>query len=125
MSLLNYRSLVLLVVFGLCGTVAAQQTDTPAGPQPSQNTKERSEQEKAIEKKEQSQRMLGVLPNFGVTSRQNARPLTPAEKFHLFRKSAFDPVEFAVVGLQAGIEQAEDQFPDYRQGVAGYGKRYG
>src|SRR5207248_6668091 len=84
-----------------------------------------SEQEKQVQKKEQSRRLLGIIPQFGVTSRQNAAPLTGAEKFHLFRKSAFDPIEFGLVGLQAGIEQASDQFPGYGQGAAGYGKRYG
>lgn len=69
--------------------------------------------------------MLGVIPNFGTTSRQDAPPLTPREKFHLFAKSAFDPVELSVVGLQAGISQGEDEFPEYGQGAAGYGKRYG
>jgi hypothetical protein len=29
------------------------------------------------------------------------------------------------VGFQAGLSQAEDEFPEYKQGVAGYGKRYG
>ncbi|HEX5315788.1 MAG TPA: hypothetical protein VFX22_03970 [Candidatus Kapabacteria bacterium] len=81
--------------------------------------------ERELEKKEQSQRMLGVVPQFGVTSRKDAPPLTSGEKFHLFTKSAFDPVEFGLVGLQAGISQAEDEFPEYGQGAAGYGKRYG
>jgi hypothetical protein len=85
----------------------------------------KSEEEKDIERKEQSQRILGVLPQFSVTSRQNAPPLTSGEKFHLFVKAAFDPVIFAVVGLQAGISQAEDEFPGYGQGAQGYAKRYG
>lgn len=78
-----------------------------------------------MERKEQSQRVLGVVPDFGVTSRQNASPLSPGEKFHLFAKSAFDPVTVAVAGLQAGLGQATDEFPGYGQGAAGYGKRFG
>ena len=69
--------------------------------------------------------MLGIIPQFGTTSRRNAPPLTGGEKFHLFLKSAFDPVELGTVGLQAAISQAEDEFPEYGQGAAGYGKRYG
>ena len=68
---------------------------------------------------------MGVLPQFGVTSRQDAPPLTPHEKFHLFVKSAFDPAQIGVVGLQAALSQAENEFPAYRQGAAGYGKRFG
>ena len=100
----------------------APKPETPGVPPPG---KTKTEQEKAIEKKEQSQRMLGVVPQFGVTSRLHAPALTPPEKLHLMIKSAFDPVEFGVVGLQAGISQANDEFPGYGQGAQGYGKRYG
>jgi hypothetical protein len=85
----------------------------------------KSEKEKEIERKEQSQRALGVLPQFGVTSRQNASPLTRGEKFHLFVKSAFDPVTIGVVGVQAALSQGENEFPAYGQGAQGYGKRFG
>jgi len=94
----------------------ASQAESPAP---------KSDQEKQIEKQEQSQRLLGVLPNFGTTSRRNPPPLSPSGKFHLFYKSAFDPVQLSVVGLQAGFSQAEDEFPEYGQGAAGFGKRYG
>ena len=60
-----------------------------------------------------------------VTNRQNALPLTPGEKFHLFAKQAFDPTEFAVTAAQAGLSQAENEFPGYGQGWKGYAKRYG
>lgn len=83
------------------------------------------ETEKQIEKREQSRRMVGVIPAFGITNRKNPPPLTPGGKFHLFVKSAFDPVQFGVVGLQAAISQSQDEFPEYGQGAAGYGKRYG
>jgi len=79
----------------------------------------------AIERKEQSQRVLGVLPHFGVTDRPDAPPLTSHEKFHLFARSAFDPVIIVVVGLQAGLSQAQNEFPAYGQGAKGYSKRFG
>jgi len=104
---------------------ASQSGSSPKAAAQQNPSKEKTEQEKKTEKQEQSQRMLGILPQFTVTSRNDATPLTPREKFHLFLKSAFDPVEFALVGAQAGISQAENQFPDYGQGAAGYGKRYG
>jgi hypothetical protein len=104
--------------------------DNAAPTQPNTSSKpanptEKSEEEKRIEREEQSHRILGVIPDFGNTSRHDASPLTSGQKFHLFAKSAFDPVELAVVGMQAGLSQAEDEFPEYGQGVAGYGKRYG
>ena len=49
----------------------------------------------------------------------DARPLTPAGKFRLFAKLAFDPVMIVVVGAQAGLSQADGQFKGYAQGTAG------
>lgn len=133
-----------------CGTALAQQTSTPdnaAKAQPGadnpvqssqssqtqatgtatpENTRtpQQGENEKEIEKKEQSQRALGIYPQFAVTSRQNAPPLTPGGKFHIFYKTAFDPFEFVLAGLQAGSDQAEDEFPAYGEGAKGFGKRF-
>jgi len=98
---------------------AAPATATQTGQTPPAD-----EKEKEIEKKEQSQRALGIYPQFAVTSRQNAPPLTPGGKFHLFYKTAFDPFEFILAGIQAGSDQAEDEFPAYGEGAKGLGKRY-
>lgn len=113
---LNLRRPLLLLCLLLPTVHLSAQTPSPG---------DKSQEEKEVEKREQSQRMLGVVPQFGTTSRHNAPPLTPREKFHLFAKSAFDPVELSVVGLQAAFSQAEDEFPEYGQGAQGYGKRYG
>src|SRR6266849_7656347 len=119
---MNLSNLTVLPLLGfwlcLLPAALAQQLDPQAPP-------DSPSQEKEIEKNEQSQRMLGVIPQFGTTSRHDAPPLSTGGEFHLFMKSAFDPVELSVVGLQAGIGQAEDEFPEYGQGTAGYGKRYG
>lgn len=120
---LNSKTLAIFVLAVCAGLYA--QTPPPDATEPGPSVQSKSEQEKEIEKKEQSQRMLGVIPQFGTTSRHDASPLTSGEKFHLFYKSAFDPVELSTVGLQAGLSQAEDEFPEYGQGAEGYGKRYG
>jgi hypothetical protein len=107
----------------------AQQTNSdpqkPPVQAPAPSSSAKTAEEKEVEKKEQSQRLLGVVPQFGVTSRHDAPPLTSGEKFHLFAKSAFDPVTIGIVGLQAGLSQAENEFPGYGQGAQGYGKRFG
>jgi hypothetical protein len=108
--------------------VAQQSASEPRPDTPAQGASPKSQtddEEKEIRKREQSRRMLGVVPQFSVTSRQDAPPLSPGDKFRLFAKSAFDPVEFGVVGLQAGLSQAENEFPEYGQGTEGYAKRYG
>jgi hypothetical protein len=120
-SYYNSAALFSICVVACLGVVA--QPSMSATPQSEPNGP-KSKPEKQIEKQEQSERMLGVIPQFGTTNRQNAPALTAAEKFHLFVKSAFDPAEFGVVGLQAAISQSTNEFPEYGQGAAGYGKRY-
>ena len=75
-------------------------------------------------KKEEQQRIFGIIPNFYVSYEQDAAPLTPKLKFQLAAKVLLDPVTFIGVGLVAASEQAGDN-PDYRQGAKGYGERYG
>ena len=62
---------------------------------------------------------------FGVTNRRHPPPLTPRQKFNLFLKGTVDPFNWATIGIQAGISQAYNDFPQYGQGAAGYAKRYG
>jgi Carboxypeptidase regulatory-like domain len=76
-------------------------------------------------KEQEKQRVLGVFPNFYVTYVHDAAPLSPKQKFELAWKSTIDPVNFAVTAGVAGLEQSQDQFNGYGQGVQGYAKRYG
>jgi hypothetical protein len=74
---------------------------------------------------EEHQRILGVVPNFNTTDNQNAAPLSARQKFRLAFRSAVDPFTFVAVAADAGISQAENDFPGYGQSAAGYGKRFG
>ena len=116
---------------------AAQQTTPPskdddaqAAPSSKPATKEterphaKEEDEREALRKQQSQRAL-ILPMFSVSNRQDAPPLKPGQKFHLFARTAFDPFMLAIVAGEAGVSQADNQFPAYGQGAAGYGKRFG
>lgn len=86
-----------------------------------------SQEEIATEqvKAEEQQRVLGLIPNFYVSYSPNPAPLTSKQKFDLAWKSSIDPVTFAVTGIFAGVEQAENTFSGYGQGTEGYAKRYG
>jgi hypothetical protein len=76
-------------------------------------------------REQEKQRVLGVFPNFYVTYVHDAAPLSPKQKFELAWKSTIDPVNLAVTGVIAGVQQAQDNFSSYGQGAQGYGKRYG
>jgi hypothetical protein len=74
---------------------------------------------------EEKQRILGVVPNFYTSYVWNAAPLSPGQKFHLALRSAVDPFTFIAAGVTAGIEQAQNSYEEYGQGVPGFAKRYG
>jgi Carboxypeptidase regulatory-like domain len=79
-----------------------------------------AEQIKAAEK----QRLMGVIPNFYTSYIYAAAPLTWKQKFSLATRGTFDPAAVIGVGLAAGLEQADNTYPGYGQGAAGYAKRY-
>jgi hypothetical protein len=72
--------------------------------------------------REETQRLLGIVPNAQVVYDSNPAPLTANRKFQLSFKGATDPVTFAAVGLIAGAEQAAGGPP---RGAKGYGERFG
>jgi hypothetical protein len=74
---------------------------------------------------EEQQRVVGFVPNYFVTYSKNVAPLTAKQKYSLGFHVILDPTHFLFAGIAAGIEQADDAFPGYHQGAAGYGKRYG
>jgi hypothetical protein len=86
-----------------------------------------SEREKAAEqiKDQEKQRILGILPQFNVSNISNAVGLSPQLKFELAFKTATDPITFLLSGINSAISQAQNSFPEYRQGAEGYGKRFG
>jgi hypothetical protein len=86
-----------------------------------------SQNEIAVEQlhEEETQRVLGVIPNFYVSYAPNAPPLSSRQKFNLAWKSSIDPISFLASGFFAGFEQATNVFSGYGQGAQGYAKRYG
>jgi hypothetical protein len=74
---------------------------------------------------EEKQRVLGFIPNFYVSYAPHPAPLSSKQKFALAWKTTVDPVSFALIGVIAGIQQSQNDFSGYGQGIQGYGKRYG
>jgi Carboxypeptidase regulatory-like domain len=76
-------------------------------------------------KVQETQRVLGLIPNFFVTYDPDAQPLNSRQKFELAWKSSVDPVTVVAVAAFAGVQQATNSFKGYGQGAQGYGKRFG
>jgi hypothetical protein len=76
-------------------------------------------------KVQEQQRLLAVIPNFYTSYVANAAPMSTKQKFGLAWKAAIDPTSFAIAGIIAGGQQANNSFPGYGQGAAGYANRFG
>lgn len=76
-------------------------------------------------KAEEQQRILGVIPNFYVSYDPHAVALTSKQKFQLAARTVIDPFTFLIVAGTAGVEQWQNHFIGYGQGMDGYAKRFG
>lgn len=72
----------------------------------------------------EQQRVLGFIPNFYVTYEPNPIALSSGQKFELAWKTTVDPINFAITGAIAGIQQSLDDYNGFGQGASGYAKRY-
>ena len=73
----------------------------------------------------QTKRILGIVPNFrAVSADQKLPPQSVKDKFITSTQDSFDYSAFIFAGILAGISQAEDSYPEFHQGAAGYGRYY-
>jgi hypothetical protein len=73
----------------------------------------------------QTKRILYIVPNFrAVSAGAKLPPQTVKDKFKTGALDSFDYSAFIFVGIQAGIAQATNSYPAFRQGAAGYGRYY-
>jgi hypothetical protein len=99
--------------------------DKPAD-QPSAQSNSQEDPKKTEDPKKKDDRMFYVMPNYlTVDGQSNVKPISWKEKFAISAKGSFDPYEFTVVGIVAGIRQADNSYPAFGQGMKGYAKRYG
>jgi hypothetical protein len=73
----------------------------------------------------QTKRILWVVPNFrAVSADQHLPPQSVKEKFKTATLDSVDYSSFIFVAGQAGVAQASNSYPEFRQGAAGYGRYY-
>ena len=114
----------------------AQQPPKEVEQQSAQKAEELQKEQRKAQKEEQHeraeeqlktqehQRVLGIIPAFNALNTPNGVPLTPGQKFRLAFKSTTDPFTFAFAAVDAGVNQLQDDYHGYGQGVAGYSKRF-
>jgi hypothetical protein len=104
-----------------------QKQDKPAEqPSAAGNSQDQNRPDQQNRKKNKDDRMFYVMPNYlTVEGQSQVPPISWKEKFAITAKGTFDPYEFGIVGIVAGIRQAENAYPGFGQGASGYAKRYG
>jgi hypothetical protein len=73
----------------------------------------------------QTKRVLGIVPNFSSVSADTKLPPQSAkQKLTLATKNSFDYSSFLIAGVQAGISMNGNSYPEFHQGLKGYGRYY-
>jgi hypothetical protein len=74
---------------------------------------------------QQTKRVLGIVPNFrSVSADVKLPPQTAKEKFVAAGKDTFDYSSLIVAGIQAGFAMNSASYPQFHQGLKGYGRYY-
>jgi hypothetical protein len=74
---------------------------------------------------QQTKRVLGIVPNFrSVSADLKLPPMSPKDKFIVAGKDTFDYSALFIAGIQAGFAMNSKSYPEFHQGVAGYGRYY-
>lgn len=73
----------------------------------------------------QTKRILGIVPNFrSVSVDEKLPPQSLKDKFQTTTLDSFDYSALIFAGMLAGVAQAENSYPEFGQGAAGYGRYY-
>jgi hypothetical protein len=100
---------------GIQQQTASSSPSTPPSPPPSDLNAEGR----------QTKRILYIVPNFrSVSADQHLPPQRVKEKFKTASLDSFDYSSVIFLAAQAGVAQANDSYPEFRQGAAGYGRYF-
>jgi hypothetical protein len=123
---LGTSSLCLIgLMVAVAATAQAQQSSKPADLPDAPVAKQESGPKKH---KSTFNSTVGILERrsiFFPSIATSAGPLSSRQKFELFADESIAPSRLLSSAAGAGIGQAQNSLPDYGQGWAGYGKRFG
>lgn len=115
------RLLVLTLTFAAAGMAQDQPQELPDAPVAKQN----SPPQKHESRLQSTIAILGRRSLFFPDLAASKEPLTTKQKFELFAGDSIAPYHLLGSAIGTAISQARDRFPDYGQGMSGYGKRFG
>ena len=103
---------------------AASAQQTSGGSSGAQNQQQAGADSTSLEGK-QTKRILWIVPNFrSVSVDEKLPPQSLKDKFVTTTLDSFDYSAFIFAGMLAGVAQAENSYPEFHQGAAGYGRYY-
>lgn len=74
---------------------------------------------------QQTQRILGIMPNFSAVSADTKLPpMTAKQKFVLAGRNSFDYSSFILAAFTAGFAMNGNSYPEFHQGVKGFARYY-
>jgi len=81
---------------------------------------------KKVEPVREDNHIMGIVPDYDTVRNSGMiQPISARTKWWIATEDNFDPFSFVLTGIYAGVFQAVNQTPEFRQGATGYGKRYG
>jgi len=114
------------VALPLAAPLAADLQNPPEGAQPPESTAPAPSQPNRIPlSKQQTKRILGVMPNYrAVSAGAIPPPPTPKQAFMTATLNSFDYSAFVFAGVTSFDAWITDKHPQLRSGIAGYGRYY-
>ncbi len=109
------------------GSPVQSTTPQPTNPQTTPGTTIQTTDQDALSPNgtKQTKRILGVIPNFrSVSADIQLPPQSAKDKFLAAGHDSFDYGSFVLAAVQAGFSQNSDAYPEFHQGVVGYGRYY-
>ena len=76
-------------------------------------------------KVEETQRLIGIIPNYYIVYNWDAAPLNTKQKYKLATRNIIDPFNAGISAAVAGVQYWQNDFVGYGRGWSGYGKRFG
>jgi hypothetical protein len=101
------------------------QTQSASGAQPASTSTVPQATNTDLNKPQQTDRILGIVPNFSAVSADTKLPpQSVKDKFLIAGRNSFDYGSFILTAFQSGIAMANNSYPEFHQGAAGYGRYY-
>lgn len=109
--------------------LAAESSSLPDAPDPQTQDQQKTNADQTKDNQpagpQQTQRILGIMPNFSaVSAGTKLPPMSVKEKFVLAGRNSFDYSSFVLAAFTAGFAMNGNSYPEFHQGVKGYARYY-